>query len=188
MTTEQKRLDALERDLRLSETLRTSAERDLHAARAEVTRLKAQIEEMNRVMKEQAAAITDIETQRGKYYAENQQLRLDKQSLTNTVVMLGNHKIEMLNARDSLLEENSRLVELRRDAEQDARVAKDALRAVTEQKLTLTVEYNRLLAGDFKPEEIHGFCHKLAETVSREEFMEGCRRYQLKLYGEPNAG
>jgi len=44
-------------------------------------------------------------------------------------------------------------------------------------------EIDRLKQGDFTKEEIHEFCHKLAETVPRQEFEKGCRDYQLKLYG-----
>jgi hypothetical protein len=44
-------------------------------------------------------------------------------------------------------------------------------------------EMDRLLRGDFTAEEIHGFCHKLPETVSAEAFAGGCAAYQEKLYG-----
>lgn len=37
--------------------------------------------------------------------------------------------------------------------------------------------------GDFTPEEIHNFCHKLPDTVSAGEFAQGCADYQRKLYG-----
>lgn len=41
----------------------------------------------------------------------------------------------------------------------------------------------RLLAGDFTPEEIQNFCHKLPDTVSAEDFAKGCMAYQTQLYG-----
>lgn len=44
-------------------------------------------------------------------------------------------------------------------------------------------ELRRLRAGDFTAEEIHGFCHKLSDTVPPDEFAEGCAEYQKKLYG-----
>ncbi len=47
----------------------------------------------------------------------------------------------------------------------------------------LEAENLRLLCGDFTPEEIHGFCHKLPATVSRCEFEKGCKEFQDKLYG-----
>ncbi len=48
----------------------------------------------------------------------------------------------------------------------------------------LNAENMRLLSGDFTPEEIHNFCHKLSAVVPRCEFEEGCRNYQDRLYGE----
>ena len=47
---------------------------------------------------------------------------------------------------------------------------------------TLRQDRARLLAGDFTPEEIHNFCHKLPSTVSKDEFNRGCREYQDMLY------
>lgn len=47
----------------------------------------------------------------------------------------------------------------------------------------LDSENARLLRGDFTPEEIHGFCHKIPETVSAEAFANGCAEYQRRLYG-----
>jgi len=41
---------------------------------------------------------------------------------------------------------------------------------------------HRLLIS-LTPEQIHSLCHNLPSTVSREEFEEGCRLYQDKLYG-----
>ena len=41
-------------------------------------------------------------------------------------------------------------------------------------------------SGDFTPEEIHNFCHKLPNTVSRCEFNRGCLEYQDMLYGKPD--
>lgn len=44
-------------------------------------------------------------------------------------------------------------------------------------------ELARLKRGEFKPEEIQEFCHKLPETVSAREFADGCAAYQRTLYG-----
>ena len=44
-------------------------------------------------------------------------------------------------------------------------------------------ELDRLRSGDFTPEEIHNFCHKLPETVSAKDFASGCMAYQTQLYG-----
>lgn len=41
----------------------------------------------------------------------------------------------------------------------------------------------RLLAGNFTPDEIQGFCHNLPQTVPVEEFAAGCAAYQRQLYG-----
>ena len=60
----------------------------------------------------------------------------------------------------------------------------ESLLKVMELVHNLRKENDRLLAGDFTKEEIHKFCHKLPETVSRCEFEQGCREYQNKLYGE----
>ena len=43
---------------------------------------------------------------------------------------------------------------------------------------------DRWQSGNFTPEEIHNFCHKLPETVSRCEFNKWCQEYQDKLYGK----
>ncbi len=45
------------------------------------------------------------------------------------------------------------------------------------------MEMRRLLAGDFTPEEVHNFCHKIPETVSAQEFASGCMAYQTQIYG-----
>jgi len=47
----------------------------------------------------------------------------------------------------------------------------------------LKKENERLKAGDFTPEEIQNFCHKLNDTVPRQQFEEGCNEYQNRLYG-----
>ena len=44
-------------------------------------------------------------------------------------------------------------------------------------------EIKRLKRGEFTYDEIMDFCHNLPETVSKEEFAEGCAKYQCKLYG-----
>lgn len=44
----------------------------------------------------------------------------------------------------------------------------------------------RLSRGDLTPEEFQRLCHNYDELkpgCSREEFEEGCKRYQLKLFG-----
>ncbi len=41
----------------------------------------------------------------------------------------------------------------------------------------------RWRTGDFLPEEIHNFCHKLDSTVSAKDFANGCMAYQTQLYG-----
>ena len=61
--------------------------------------------------------------------------------------------------------------------------ATEGILALMERVRDLRRENDRLLAGDFTKEEIHNFCHKLPETVSRCEFEKGCREYQDKLYG-----
>ncbi len=47
----------------------------------------------------------------------------------------------------------------------------------------LLQDRSRMLDGDFTPEEIHNFCHKLPETVSAKDFASGCMAYQTQLYG-----
>lgn len=47
----------------------------------------------------------------------------------------------------------------------------------------LLAERERLLRGEFTPEEIHGICHNLHGTVSAEEFAAGCEAEMRKLYG-----
>jgi len=69
---------------------------------------------------------------------------------------------------------------------------RDDWRAIAEHNHGICVDMNeelvRLKKGDFTKEEIHEFCHKLAETVPREEFEQGCKNYQDKLYGLPSKG
>jgi hypothetical protein len=44
-------------------------------------------------------------------------------------------------------------------------------------------EVERLKRGDFTPEEFQNLCHNLSED-DKEKFVEGCREYQKKLFGE----
>lgn len=47
----------------------------------------------------------------------------------------------------------------------------------------MKVEIERLKAGKFTAEEIHGFCHDLHGTVDASAFAAGCAEEQRKLYG-----
>lgn len=149
--TTEERLEALERDIRLSETLRMGLERD-------VLQKSQQLTEMRNVEQTLRDAVTELATQ------------------------LVEEKQRASRREQNLLDENSRLVEARRAAEQTLDLIKGGIAALTEQKLALLVENNRLRAGNFTREEIHGFCHHLAETVPREEFERGCKEYQQRLY------
>lgn len=46
-------------------------------------------------------------------------------------------------------------------------------------------ELERLRRGDFTPEEFQALCHHLDERpgCTREAFEQGCREYQMKLFG-----
>ena len=56
----------------------------------------------------------------------------------------------------------------------------DAKRIITAQEQ----EIIRLKRGEFTSDEIQNFCHNLPETVSVQEFCNGCKQYQQQLYGE----
>ena len=43
-------------------------------------------------------------------------------------------------------------------------------------------EIERLLRGDFTPEEFQNLCHN-TNTCDREKFEQGCKQYQDKLFG-----
>lgn len=49
----------------------------------------------------------------------------------------------------------------------------------------LELEVQRLLRGDFTPEEFQNLCHHRNEKpgCTREEFEAGCREYQRRLFG-----
>lgn len=46
-------------------------------------------------------------------------------------------------------------------------------------------ELRRLRRGEVTPEEVHNFCHNLSDTVTIEEFADGCSREMVKLFGGP---
>lgn len=51
----------------------------------------------------------------------------------------------------------------------------------------LVAEVRRLRRGDFTPEEFQNLCHHRDQKpgCTRQDFEEGCRQYQAKLFGSP---
>lgn len=170
----------LEKDLRLSETLRRGLERDVAA-------LEQQLESVKHVARESGESIERLAAQNTEL---EEQLAHIKTYLVQDARDRGRYLLDHAQRVDNLLNENSRLVELRREAEARLGVVQQsnaAWRAQFEGQREITIacatHRDRLLRGEFTPEEIHGFCHRLRETVPREEFERGCRAYQEKLYG-----
>lgn len=48
---------------------------------------------------------------------------------------------------------------------------------------SMKIENERLLRGEFTPEELQNLCHNLPEE-KKEEFFNGCCEYQKKLFGK----
>lgn len=50
----------------------------------------------------------------------------------------------------------------------------------------LQSELDRLLAGNFTPEEFQNLCHNLHENpnCTKEDFKQGCREFTIKLFGD----
>lgn len=173
-------IDQLRKDLDLSETLRRGLERDNDALKAEAEKLAGDLSREQDV-------ILDLEQTRTALHDRIKQLESYAEHADNACLQMTKLYVEKsLDAarrQQHLLEENSRLTDLKRAAEADLEQLKVATRAITEQKLAILVDRNRLAAGNLTPEEVQNLCHNLPATVPREEFEAGCRAYQDKLYG-----
>lgn len=65
----------------------------------------------------------------------------------------------------------------------DLEKLKSKIVELEEENIELKKEIVRLKEGNFTSEEFQNLCHNLPKECGREIFTEGCKQYQLKLFG-----